>query len=210
MSTDGRLVRGHATRRTVLRRAVDIASVEGLGGLSLGRLATELELSKSGVFAHFGSKEGLQLAAIEAAGDIFHEAVVRPALAAESGIGRLWLLCEGWLDYSRRRVFPGGCFFFNTSAEFDARTGPVHDAIADSGRHWLELLSRSVREARALGHLDDSVEPDQLAFELDALGRTANAHSVLHGGIEPYRRARTAILARLRAGAPDPELLPER
>ncbi|WP_158889270.1 TetR/AcrR family transcriptional regulator [Amycolatopsis anabasis] len=208
MPPDGRLVRGDATRRVVLRRAVDIASVEGLDGLSIGRLATELELSKSGVFAHFGSKESLQLASIQAASEIFTEQVVTPALAAPPGLARLWKLCETWLEYSERRIFPGGCFFFNTAAEFDARSGPVHDAIAEYTRKWQDLLTRLVAEAAQLGHLASGVEAAQLAFEIDALARTANAHSVLHGGNEPYRRARRGILGRLRAEAVEPDLLP--
>jgi AcrR family transcriptional regulator len=201
---DGRVARGDATRALVLRRAVDVASVEGLDGLSLGRLATELELSKSGVFALFGSKEELQLATIGAADDIFTEHVVSPAMAADPGLPALRTLCESWLDYSRRRIFPGGCFFYNTTAEFDARSGRVHDAVAATGVAFRALITRLVRAAQELGHLDPGIDAAQLSFELHALGRAANADSVLHGGSEPYRHAAEAMSGRLRAAAGKP------
>jgi AcrR family transcriptional regulator len=206
--TDGRLVRGDATRRAVLRRAVDVASVEGLDGLSLGRLATELDLSKSGVFALFGSKEELQLAAIRAAHEIFAEHITEPAMTAEPGLPRVWRLCESWLRYSENRVFPGGCFFFNTGAEFDARDGRVHDAVAAAGAGFLGFIGQLVTEAKQLGHLDSGIEVAQLAFELHALGCAANAGSVLLGGSEPYSMARKGMLIRLRTAAVEPGTLP--
>jgi AcrR family transcriptional regulator len=195
---DGRIARGDATRRLVLRRAVAVASVDGLAGLSLGRLATELELSKSGVFALFGSKEELQLATIDAALEIFCSHVVTPASAVSPGLPRLLAACEKWLDYSEKRVFPGGCFFFNVGAEFDARPGRVHDAVAAASGSFAAFLRETAREAVALGHVD--ADPEVLAFELHALGRAANADAVLNGGTRAYELARRAIRARL-AGA---------
>ncbi|WP_410596691.1 TetR/AcrR family transcriptional regulator [Amycolatopsis sp. lyj-23] len=195
MPVDGRVARGDATRRLVLRRAVDVASVDGLAGLSLGRLATELELSKSGVFALFGSKEELQLATIEAALAIFRSHVVTPAAAVPPGRPRLRAVCEKWLDYSERRIFPGGCFFFNVGAEFDARPGRVHDAVASASGAFAGFIRETAREAVAMGHVD--ADPEVLAFELHALGRAANADAVLHGGTQAYALARRAIHARL-------------
>ncbi|WP_410564588.1 TetR/AcrR family transcriptional regulator [Amycolatopsis sp. cmx-4-61] len=195
MPVDGRLARGDATRRLVLRRAVDVASVDGLAGLSLGRLATELELSKSGVFALFGSKEELQLATIDAALAIFRSHVVTPALEVPPGLPRLRAVCEKWLDYSERRVFPGGCFFFNVGAEFDARPGRVHDAVASASGAFAEFVRATAREAVAMGHV--AADPEVLAFELHALGRAANADAVLNGGTQAYALARRAIHARL-------------
>jgi AcrR family transcriptional regulator len=192
---DGRIARGDATRRLVLRRAVDVASVDGLEGLSLGRLATELELSKSGVFALFGSKEELQLATIDAALAIFRAHVVTPSLSAGPGLPRLRAVCENWLDYSERRIFPGGCFFFNVGAEFDARPGRVHDAVAAASGAFAECIREAARDAVALGHVDADAE--LLAFELHALGRAANADAVLNGGTRAYELARRAIRARL-------------
>src|SRR6266496_3907018 len=124
---DGRIERGAHTRHAILERAAAIASVEGLDRLSIGRLATELRASKSGVFAHFGSKEELQLATVQRAGEVFVAEVIAPALRAPGGLRRLWRLCDGWLDYSKRRVFPGGCFFVSVAAEFDARPGRVRE-----------------------------------------------------------------------------------
>src|SRR5262249_27235850 len=114
---DGRVLRGQHTRKSALLRAVEIASVEGLDGLSMGRLATELRVSKSGVFAHFGSKEELQVAVVHAATEIFVARIIEPALRTPPGIGRLWRLCEAWMAASLERVSHGGCFFFNASAE---------------------------------------------------------------------------------------------
>ncbi|MEC3982320.1 TetR/AcrR family transcriptional regulator [Amycolatopsis sp. H20-H5] len=199
MPVDGRLVRGDATRRTVLKRAADVASVEGLDGLSIGRLAAELELSKSGVFALFGSKEELQLAAVRFAGEVFAASVVGPTSEVEPGIGRLRALCENWLDYSRRRIFPGGCFFFNVGAEFDARPGKVHDAVADASRGFAAFITGCVQEAKDLGELQADVS--RLAFELHALGRAANADAVMFGGTEPYDVARACMLDLLTAAA---------
>jgi AcrR family transcriptional regulator len=195
---DGRVERGNRTRRAVLRRAVDIASVEGLEALSVGRLAGELELSKSGVFALFGSKQELQLATVREASRIFVAEVLDPVSEAAEGLARLRGLCEGWLRYSERRVFPGGCFFYGVMAEFDAREGAVHDALVEAQRVWLGELERCAGRARAAGELAADTDPAQLAFEVVALMETANAMSVLHGETAPYVRARRGIAARLR------------
>ncbi|MGW1067096.1 TetR/AcrR family transcriptional regulator [Streptomyces aureus] len=207
---DGRVERGNRTRQSVLGRTVDIASVEGLEALSVGRLATELGISKSGVFAVFGSKQELQLATVREAGRIFTEQVIRPAEQVPAGVGRVWRLCELWLEYSRGRVFPGGCFFYGVIAEFDARTGPVHDALVSAHRAWTDLLERTVEEARAGGELRPDIDVPQLAFELLALMETANGVAVLHGEETAYRRARAGIAERLRSaaaeGSPAPPL----
>ncbi|MET9035697.1 TetR/AcrR family transcriptional regulator [Streptomyces mirabilis] len=206
---DGRVERGNRTRQLVLRRTVDIASVEGLEALSVGRLATELQLSKSGVFALFGSKQELQLATVREAARIYVEQVIRPASGTPAGVARVWRLCELWLDYSQGRVFPGGCFFYEVIAEFDARSGPVHDAVAEAQRDWTAHVEHTITEARDLGELRSDTDAAQLAFELIALMETANAVSVLRDETDVYRRARVAILSRLRAAATDPSLVPE-
>jgi AcrR family transcriptional regulator len=192
---DGRLVRGDQTRRAVLRRAVDIASVDGLEGLSIGRLATELGISKSGLFAHFGSKEELQLATIRAARRIYADEVVTPAFAVEPGLERVWRLSECWLDYSRRRVFPGGCFFQKVSHEYAARGGAVHAALAGVHREWMDLMEDVVRAAVERGELD--ADPAQLAFDLNAYYEAANLASILHDNQAGYDRARQSIRTRL-------------
>ncbi|WP_326594774.1 TetR/AcrR family transcriptional regulator [Streptomyces sp. NBC_01803] len=208
--TDGRVERGNQTRRLVLGRTMAIASVEGLEGLSIGRVATELGLSKSGVFALFGSKEQMQLATIRAAKAVFREHVIRPAERIPPGLGRVRRLCEGFLAYSRSRVFPGGCFFTVVAAEFGGRGGPVHDAVALARTEWLTYICQVLDEARSAGDLRADLDVPQLAFELKALMETANADSTLHRDDAGYDRAAVAIAARLRATAAEPPALADR
>ncbi|MEU3413182.1 TetR/AcrR family transcriptional regulator [Streptomyces sp. NPDC006658] len=208
-ATDRRIERGNQTRRAILQRAVRIASVEGLEGLSLGRLAGELHLSKSGVFALFGSKEELQLATVRAAIKVFIEHVVQPARALPAGLGRLRCLCGNWLSYSARRVFPGGCFFYSVSAEYDARRGKVHDAVASAHGNWFTLVEQMIDEAKKAGEIRAGADTAQLAFELVALLEMANAESVLHANFTSYGRAADGIVSRLRDAATDPALIPD-
>lgn len=194
---DGRLARGAQTREAILRRAADLASVEGLEGLTIGRLAAELALSKSSVFAHFGSKEELQLAAIGFAEDYFRDLVVRPAMKAPAGLARLLAMCENWLTYSRTRAFPGGCFFAGVLTEYDAREGRVHDAVLAGRAQWVALLTRLADVAIERGELPEGTDPAQIAFEVDALARAANTEAVLTGSDVAYERAASGIRMRL-------------
>jgi AcrR family transcriptional regulator len=199
--TDGRLRRGDSTRRAVLQRAVDMASVDGLDGLSIGRLATELGISKSGLFAHFGAKEELQLAAIRAARAIFATTVIAPAMETPPGLARVSALLEAWLDYSRDRRFPGGCFFARATHEYAARPGAIHDALSSVDAEWLGLIAQTIEEARALGEIRSDTDPEQLAFDLDAFLESANLRSLLGAGEEVYERARRSVRARLEAAS---------
>ena len=199
-STDGRIRRGDETRRAVLRRAVDLASVEGLDGVTIGRLAEELAISKSGLFAHFGSKEELQLATIRAARAIFSQTVVLPAMAQPAGLARLRSLLDGWLDYSSDRRFPGGCFFARASHEYAARPGAVRDALATVDEEWLGLIEESIRGAQAAGEIDAAVDAGQLTYELDSYLDSANLRSLL-GRPGVYDRAARAVRDRLDAAA---------
>jgi AcrR family transcriptional regulator len=195
---DRRRERGRRTRESILRVAVDVASVEGLEGLTIGRLATELAMSKSGLFAHFGSKEELQLAAIAAARDVFVAEVVTPIAEAEPGLPRLVALHDRWLDYMRREVFAGGCFFDAVRNEYASRPrGPVRDTIAQQFTDWTDLVERLIRAAQDAGHLDAEIEAAQLAFELEALGAAANMRHQLYGDAAAFQRAQRAIHARL-------------
>ncbi|HEV2912968.1 MAG TPA: TetR/AcrR family transcriptional regulator [Pyrinomonadaceae bacterium] len=193
-----RKAHGERTRRGILELAVNLASAEGLEGLTIGRLASETGMSKSGLFAHFGSKEDLQLATVEAAREIFIREVIRPAFAVEQGVARLWKLCDIWLQYVRGGVFRGGCFFSAAAAEFDSRPGPVRDRVAEIMKEWLAILRRAVVEAQAAGQLDRRVDPAQLAFEFNALEMGANWAFQLYGDKQAFTRARDAILERLR------------
>jgi AcrR family transcriptional regulator len=155
-------------------------------------------MSKSGLFAHFGSKEDLQLATVDAARAIFIERVVQPAFEARKGLLRLRRLCEIWFDYAQSQVFRGGCFFAAASAEFDSRPGQVRDRIAEIMKEWLEVLRRAIVEAQESGHFDKKVDPAQLAFEINALEIGANWALQLFGDKQAFARARDAVLERLR------------
>jgi len=208
-TTDGRLRRGETTRRTVLKRAVDIASIQGLEGLSIGKLAGDLEISKSGLFALFGAKEELQLATIRAARRIYADAVVAPAMAAPAGLERLWAMTEAWLVYSQTRVFPGGCFFAKATHDYAARPGKVRDSLAAANLEWMELVEKTVVEARELGHLAANTDARQLAFELNAFYEGANLISLLRDDdTSAYDLARRSVQTRLEAlatsGSPRP------
>jgi AcrR family transcriptional regulator len=192
-----RKAQGERTRQAILESAIHIASEEGLEGLTIGRLASEMKMSKSGLFAHFGSKEELQLATVEAAREVFIENVVSPAFEAERGLARLWKLCEVWFNYASQHVFRGGCFFFAASAEFDGRPGPVRDRIAEIMREWLKLLERTVREAQDADQLEQNIDPVQLAFEINALELGANWAFQLYGDEKVFLKARDSILQRL-------------
>ncbi|TDD11533.1 TetR/AcrR family transcriptional regulator [Nonomuraea deserti] len=209
MTKDGRRLRGLRSREVILAQAVGLASVEGLDGLSLGRLATATGISKSGFFAHWPGKEHLQLDAVDWAARQWTEHVVAPALRAPAGVRRLFALHEARLKFYEDGVLPGGCFFFTVQVEFDDRPGPVRDRVARAMGEWQEFLRRQVAEAIALGELAEGVDPAQLAYEIDALGEMVVIHSRLYEGRESLVRARRAVLQRLRALCPDPELLPE-
>jgi AcrR family transcriptional regulator len=197
-ATDGRIRRGDQTRRVVLGRAVDVASVDGLDGLSIGRLAGELDISKSGLIGHFGSKEELQLATIRAARAIFASTVIAPALAVPPGKERLRTLLEGWLAYSSDRRFPGGCFFARASHEYAARPGPIRDALAAVDAEWVLLITQSAADAQAAGEIQADVDPAQLAFDLTAFLDAANLRSLL-GDSDVYERAHRSMRDRLAA-----------
>jgi AcrR family transcriptional regulator len=193
------IAKGARTRESILRVAVNLASVEGLEGLTIGRLADELKMSKSGLFAHFGSKEELQLATVDMARDIFVEHVMRPGLAQPVGMPRLWALCENWLEHVESRVFEGGCFFTAASFEFDSRPGPVRDRVVEAMKKWLSVLSRAVDEARKAGHLKPSVDPQQFAFEIYSLAIGAHWGFQLLGDKKALSNGRSTILGRIRA-----------
>jgi AcrR family transcriptional regulator len=179
-----------------------IASVEGLGSLTIGRLARELGLSKSGVFAHFRSKRRLQRETIQAAREVFRREVMDPGLAAPEGLARLGSLLEAYLSYVERGVFPGGCFFAHLLAEFDAPPGPIHDEVVEIQRGWLGLLQELVGSAQARGELDPAADAAQLAFELYAPLELANYLSTLQRDPAVVGRGRRAVRAVLaRAGS---------
>ncbi|HEU5213712.1 MAG TPA: TetR/AcrR family transcriptional regulator [Gaiellaceae bacterium] len=189
--------KGQRTRRAILDRAAALATEEGLEPLSIGRLAEATGMSKSGLFAHFGSKEDLKLATVDHAASVFVEEVIAPAREAPKGIARVWALCDHMIGYSERQVFPGGCFFASAAFEFNNRPGPVRDAIRDNLASWLSYLEHAVEQAQDLGELDARVDAGELAFELDALAQAANGQYQLFGDQAVFDRARRAIRERL-------------
>ncbi|MEU3011360.1 TetR/AcrR family transcriptional regulator [Nocardia asteroides NBRC 15531] len=194
---DGRVRRGAQSRRAILDRAMDIASVEGLESLSTRRLSTDLGLSNSGVFAQFGSKEELQLATVRAAIEAFAAQVVKPARRAPGGLRRVRALAEAWLAYAAKPFFSGGCFFLSAISEFDARPGRVRDALGAARQDWLRLYEATVTEAMSLGEITADVDPGDLAFELDAVARQAAQDALLFDDPARFERARRIIDARL-------------
>ena len=188
---------GQRSRQAILKGASELATIEGLDGLSIGRLADHIGMSKSGLYAHFGSKEELQLATIDAAQEIFEREVVNPALEAPEGIARVLAYSEGYLSYLERHVFPGGCFFASVAAEVDSREGRVTDRLRELMGGGVQWLAGLVREAQARGEVDPGADADQLAFEIDALLHGANAGFTLYRSDEPLKRARRAIRERL-------------
>ena len=193
---------GARSRRAILDTAARLATVEGIGGLSLSRLADDVGMSKSGLFAHFGSKEELQLATVERANEIFDERVIDPAKGASDGLARLRLLTDGYLNYIEADTFPGGCFFASVLSEVDMRPGPVRDQLTDFLGRWLGELEGAVRDAQREGAIDPGEDPAQLVFEIEAAILLANAQYVVFRTSEPIMCARRSVERRLTAARP--------
>jgi AcrR family transcriptional regulator len=192
---------GERSRQAILRAAANLATIDGLEGISIGNLAAHIGMSKSGLYAHFRSKEELQLATVETAHEIFNTEVVEPDPGIVDPLEQLRALCDRFLSYVERRVFPGGCFFASTSAEFDTRPGPVKDKIAAVQQGWTELLQQLIREAQAAGSLNAAADPTQLAFEIYAFLLMGNTAFVLDDDPGHLQQARVAITNRLSRAA---------
>jgi len=188
---------GQRTRTAILRRAADLATVNGLDGLTIGVLADTLGMSKSGLYAHFKSKEELQLATVEEAARIFDEQVIAPALRVEPGIGRLLAVCDAYFDYLQRRCFPGGCFFAVTALEMGSRPGRVKDRVAQIQGGFVEMLRQNAADAIRQKQLDTTEDPSALAFELNGVVLAADVHFVLHGNEGALDTARRVVRRRL-------------
>ena len=189
---------GQRSRRTILQTASQLASVEGVEGLTIGRLAEAIGMSKSGLYAHFGSKQELQLATIDTARVLFIKEVIAPVLGAGgSPREQLQRLATSFLSYVERRVFPGGCFFAAVAAEVGARPGPVRERIALYQQEWMDLLARTADQALAAGELDTGADGRQVAFEINALLVAANTAFMLHEDRVALERARCGIEARI-------------
>jgi len=190
---------GERSRAAILREAARLATVEGLDGLSLSRLAAAVGMSKSGLFAHFGSKEELQLATVAAASSIFDELVIEPAGAKAAGLPRLRAYVERFLVHVEEGVFPGGCFFVAAVGELATHPGPVRDGAMAFSQHWLTLLAEQVAAAQAAGTLDPSADPGQVAFEIHAYMVLGNMQFIAVSDRAALDRVRRAVEDRLGA-----------
>ena len=188
---------GERSRQAILEAAGKRATMQGLDGLTIGSLAEEIGMSKSGLYAHFGSKEELQLATVAAAERVFEDDVVVPAQAAEPGLPRLDALCEGFMAHVQSGVFPGGCFFTSVMAEFDTRPGPVRDRVAMYVINWVGGIRAEAIEAQRQGQIAADADVDQLTFEIQAALIMANTLWVLTQDPSAFDRARTAVGSRI-------------
>jgi AcrR family transcriptional regulator len=187
--------KGEVTKQMILDRASSLASRIGLGGLSIGGLADELELSKSGLFAHFRSKEALQVQVLEHAAARFVETVIKPALTAPRGERRVRAVFDFWKKWPKASGMEGGCFFVAAAAELDDQPGPARDVLVRQQKDWLEVLANVVRTAVAEGHFKKSVDPEQLAFELFGIMLSYHFNSRLLGEPSAGDRADAAFEA---------------
>ena len=192
---------GERTRSAILRAAASLATVDGLEGLSIGNLAAAIGISKSGLYAHFGSKQELQLATVEEAGRIFAEEVVQPALAAPPGLAQLVAVCEAFFDHLQRRTFPGGCFFASAALEMGTRPGPVKERVAAFQSGFVALIRGFAATALEQNELPAGEDPDQLAFELNGIILAADTNFVLHGDAAVLDLARQIVHRRLGPGS---------
>lgn len=209
MTEDGRLLRGERTRAAVLDRTLLLASVDGLDGLSLARVADALGLSKSGLFAHWRSKEALQLAVVEHAREQWIAEVTRPARAAPPGLRRLWATHDRRMTFYETGRLPGGCFFANAYFEFNARPGALRERLAAELADWLRFLAALARDAVELGEVRAGTDPVVLAHLTDSLGISAAMQTPVLGAQTSCGHSRRALLSHLRAIATDPTILPE-
>jgi AcrR family transcriptional regulator len=188
---------GERTREAIVREAVSLATLDGLDGLSIGNLADALDMSKSGVYAHFGSKQELQLATLDEAGKIFAAEVIEPALVASPGLMQLVTLCEAYFDHLLRRTLPGGCFWCGVVVEMGTRPGPVKEEVAAFQGGFAELLRQLITTAIEQGELPDDEDPEALAFEINGIMFAANASFVLRDDPTTLDLARRIVRRRL-------------
>lgn len=190
---DSRQSKGQISRATILLAAAKLATTKGLGGLSIGGLAAEVGMSKSGLYAHFKSKEDLELATVELAASIFEEGVMLPASKIPAGMQRLRAAVAAFLAYLERRVFPGGCFFAAVALQLDTRPGPARDKVMQVLGKWLSLLRQGILDGQALGEVDADIDVDQAVFEIEAMTLAANFLFVMSSDIAHLQQSNAGI-----------------
>jgi len=197
-----KLLQEKATFLRIVARALMIASQEGLAALTIGRLAKELKMSKSGVFAHFLSKETLELATIERAREVFMSQVFSTAELNQAGVAKVWSLSDDWLKHIERGIFPGSYFFNGAFFESAGQSGPIPDLIREVTQEWLDGLKRAVRQAQKEGDLDRDVDAERVALALNGLLLGGHwAH--LLGDYEALKETRAAVMDKLHGLATD-------
>jgi AcrR family transcriptional regulator len=199
---------GERTRGAILHAAVSLATVDGLEGLSIGNLAAAIGMSKSGLYAHFGSKQELQLATVDEAGRNFSEEVIQPALAAPPGLAQLEAVCEAFFQHLQRRTFPGGCFFAGAVLEMGTRPGPVKEAVAAFQTGFVNLIRGFATVAIDQHELPPGEDPVQLAFELNGIILATDANFVLHDNPAVLDLARQVVHRRLHPAQPTSTISP--
>jgi AcrR family transcriptional regulator len=187
------------TRAAIVDRAVEVASVEGLEGVTIGGLAQDLDMSKAGIVGGFGSKEALQLAALDRAVEVFRREVVERAASKPAGLPRLRAYGAAWIDYLSRDIFPGGCFLTSASSEFDGRSGPVRDAVDDALDRWRRTLEREAATAIDAGDLPAGSDPADIAFAMLGVALALNQNRQLHRDRRATQRARRLMARTLGA-----------
>jgi len=197
------VAKGEATRQAILERAFEHAKQLGLSGLSIGRLAEDTGLSKSGLFAHFGSKEALQVAVVDEAARQFVEFVLAPALQRPRGEPRIRALFDRWVEWGARA---GGCFFVGAIAELDDRSGPPRDRVAQTCKDWIESLATAARIAIAEGHFRAELDPEQFAFDAYGIMLGFHVYQRFLRAPESLARARASFERLVAAGRAAPEL----
>ncbi|MFJ6695382.1 TetR/AcrR family transcriptional regulator [Streptomyces sp. NPDC091272] len=193
MSPRNSVAEARRTRQRVVDRGLALASVEGLQGLTIGRLATELQMSKAGILGHFGTKEGLQLAVVDAGAELFAREVPQRVRSVPPGLPHLRAVCEAWVSYLEREVLPGGCFITAATTEFDGRQGPVRDALAGMNALWQRDLRLDVQRAVSAGDLPADTDPHQLVYELVGIMLALNYFLQLQHDPSAPTRARSAV-----------------
>ncbi len=185
--------KGESSRDAILLAAAELATTKGLDGLSIGDLAAHLGMSKSGLYAHFKSKEELELATIERAFEIVNREVLEPAMKAPAGVRRLLALADAFISHLRRKVFTGGCFFAGVVAELDTRPGRARDRVARLLHEWLSFQKQCVKDAQANGEIDPRADVDQVVFETEAMLMCANFMFVMMNDPTPLAQAHAGV-----------------
>jgi len=187
------MTKGDTTRQIILTHAAGLASQVGLTGLTIGALADDLKLSKSGLFAHFRSKEALQIQVLDHASARFVEQVIRPALRQPRGEPRMRALFERWLGWEQAEALPGGCVFVAAATELDDRPGPVRARLVELQRQWLEVIATSFRKGVEEGRFRAAADPEQFAQDLYGVMLAFHHHARLLADPRAESRARRSF-----------------